>query len=73
MLFGPRTGTIIQIQPVAIHGTHMVDVTYQLDGEHQVRSTRLGMEALYGGAQVGERVIVHILMNVVTRIERDAT
>ena len=73
MLFGPRTGTIVHIQPIDIHGTHMVDVAYQLDGEQAVRSARLGMEALYGSARAGERVIVHILMNVVTRIERDAT
>ncbi len=72
MLFGPKPGTIISIQPVDIHGTRMLDVVYKLDGETDARSARMGMEALYGEPHPGDRVRVHLLMNVVTRIDREA-
>ncbi len=71
MLFGPKSGTIVTTRPVDIHGTQMLDVVYQLDGETEARSARLGLEALYGAPDPGDRVIVHLLMNVVTRIERE--
>lgn len=72
MLFGPRAGAIVMVQPVDIHGTRMLDIVYQLDGEASTRSARMGMEALYGLPRSGDRVVVHLLMNVVTRIEREA-
>jgi hypothetical protein len=31
----------------------------------------MGMEALYGEPHPGDRVRVHLLMNVVTRIDRE--
>lgn len=70
MLFGPRAATLIHVQPVDIHGTRMVDVMYQVDGEQQARSARLGAEAVYDAPQPGDRVVVHLLMDVVTRVER---
>ena len=73
MLFGPRAGTVVASQTISIHGTSMVDVVYKLDGEAEARSTRLGPEALFGVPQPGDRVIVHLLMNVVTQIEREAS
>ena len=71
MLFGPKLGTIISVQPVDIHGTRMLDIIYKLDGETDARSARMGVESLYGEPQPGDRVRVHLLMNVVTRIERE--
>ncbi len=73
MLFGPRTGVVLQAQPIDIHGTRMFDVVFQLEGEQQARSARLGPEALYGVPKVGDRVVVHLLMNVATRIERGSS
>ena len=73
MLFGPRAGTVVASQTISIHGTSMVDVVYKLDGKAEARSARLGPEALFGLPQPGDRVIVHLLMNVVTRIEREAS
>ena len=71
MLFGPRPGTIMAVQPVDIHGTRMFDVVYRLDGEGTPRSARLGVEAIPGAVQPGDQVVVHLLMNVATRIEQD--
>ena len=69
MLFGPRGATVLATQPVDIHGTHMLDVVFKLDGESEPRSARLGYESLPERVQVGDRVLVHMLMNVATRIE----
>lgn len=69
MLFGPHAGVIVAVQPLDIHGTHMFDIVYQLDSERGQRSARLGSEALVRTPVAGEHVTVHLLMNVVTRIE----
>lgn len=73
MLFGAHSAQIVALQPVAIHGTRMLDVIYQLDGEATARSARLGVEALPATLEVGDRVQVHLLMNVATRIEPEAS
>ena len=69
MLFGPQAGVVVAVQPIDIHGTRMVDVAYRLDGETEARAARLGMESLPGVLRPGDRVVVHLLMNVATRIE----
>ncbi|HSH82202.1 MAG TPA: hypothetical protein VLA19_27055 [Herpetosiphonaceae bacterium] len=69
MLFGPQGGVVVATQPVAIHGTHMLDVVFRLDGETETRSARMGAESLPPAIKPGDRVLVHMLMNVATRIE----
>ncbi len=71
MLMGPQPGEIVGVQPLDIHGTGLFDVTFRLDGQGDTRSARLGAEALYGLPQVGDRVVVHFMMQTVTQIERE--
>lgn len=71
MLFGSHTGAILATQPVDIHGTRLLDVRYVLDSDPIPRSARLGLEAVSGALSPGDRVIIHLLMNVVTRIDRE--
>lgn len=71
MLFGAHSARIVDLRPVAIHGTRMLDVVFQIDGEGSSRSARLGAEALPATLEVGDRVQVHLLMNVATRIESE--
>ncbi len=73
MLFGAHPGQIVATQPIDIHGTPMLDVVYKLDGEITPRSTRLGPESLPPVLHQGDRVLVHLLMNVATRIEPATT
>jgi hypothetical protein len=73
MLFGAHPAEIVALQPIEIHGTSMLDVIYKLDGETTPRSTRLGRESLPPVLRVGDRVLVHLLMNVATRIEPATT
>lgn len=70
MFFGPQPGRILQVQMLDIHGTRLFDVVFQLDNEPTSRSARLGAEALYGIPEPGDRVVVHLLMQTVTKIER---
>lgn len=73
MLFGAHSARIVALQPVQIHSTRMMDVIFQIDGETTARSARLGAEALPVSLEVGDRVQVHLLMNVATRIESEAS
>lgn len=70
MFFGPQPATILGTQPLLIHGEQLYDVRFQVDGESQPRSARLGLETLYGVPQPGDRVRVRFVMETVTRIER---
>ncbi len=71
MLFGSHAGAILAAQPVDIHGTRLLDVRYVLDTDPTPRSARLGLEAVSDALRPGDRVIIHLLMNVVTRIDRE--
>ncbi len=73
MLFGPQRAQLVRIQPVSIHGTVMYDVVFQLQGESNPRSARLGGEALLGNPQPGDQLVVQMLMQTVTQIERAAS
>ncbi|MFM2032673.1 MAG: hypothetical protein RLZZ297_1438 [Chloroflexota bacterium] len=67
-LSGTRDGVVLAVQQVSIHGTLMLDVTYQLSNEATARSTRIGPEAVTGVLAAGVAVQVTFLMNVVTAI-----
>jgi hypothetical protein len=75
IMSGKRTATVLSVQGVNMHGTLLVDVVYQVDGESKPRSARLGPEAVTGTPQVGDRVSVTFVMDVATalRVESAAT
>ena len=68
ILAGTRTATILAIQTISIHGTIMVDISYQLTSEATPRNARLGGEAINGTLVVGASVQVTFVMNVATSI-----
>ena len=67
IMAGSRTATILAIQTISIHGTIMVDVSYQISSEATPRNARLGGEAINGNS-VGDSVQVTFVMNVATGI-----
>lgn len=75
IMSGIRSVTIHSVQGVNMHGTLLVDVVYQVDGEGKTRSARLGPEAVTGTPQAGARATVTFLMDVATalRVESPAT
>ena len=74
MLKGTRPGLVKKIQPVSIHGQISLDVYFSDpdDPDGQVSLARLGPEALPPRLEAGDRVDVHYLLGVATKIERTA-
>ena len=66
IMAGSRTATILAIQTISIHGTIMVDVSYQITSEATPRNARLGGESINGNLVVGASVQVTFVMNVAT-------
>jgi hypothetical protein len=68
IMAGTRSATILAIQTISIHGTIMMDISYQLTTEATPRNARLGGEAINGTLTVGATVQVTFVMNVATGI-----
>lgn len=75
IMSGKRNATIISVNGVNMHGTLLIDVVYQVDGETKTRSARLGPEAVTGTPQAGARISVTFVMDVATalRVESATT
>ena len=73
MLRGIQIGVLTKLQPVSIHGQVFYDVHYvRADDEDLVpQMARVGGEAVDTTLDPGDRVILHILLNQVTKVERD--
>ncbi|HXW06123.1 MAG TPA: hypothetical protein VD833_12880 [Vicinamibacterales bacterium] len=72
MLKGSRTVLVKKIQPVSIHGQISLDV-YFVDPDEpdgQVSLARLGPESVPRNLEAGDRIDVHYVLGVVTRITR---
>ena len=72
MLKGTRTAVIHRIQPMSIHGQVSLDVwwTDPEDPEQELRHSRVGDEAVPRNMTAGDKVTLHYLMGMVTKIER---
>ena len=74
MLKGTKLAVIKRVQPVSIHGQLSLDV-YFVDPDEpdgQVSLARVGPEATPRNLEAGDRVTLHYLLGVVTRIEKTA-
>ncbi len=74
MLKGTRDALVKKVQPVSIHGQLSLDV-YFVDPDEpdgQVSLARVGPEATPRNLEAGDRVTLHYLLGVVTRIEKSA-
>ena len=65
-------GAIIRkVVPYTVHGQPHYQVFYSPSGEEdKVFEARIGNEAAYENITEGDQVRLHILMNLVTRIEK---
>jgi hypothetical protein len=72
MLKGTKVAIVKKIQPVSIHGQISLDVYFvdPDDREGQVSLARLGEEAVPRDLEAGDRVDLHYLVGVVTRITK---
>jgi hypothetical protein len=72
MLKGTREAIVKKIQPVSIHGQISLDVYFVNadEPEGQTSLARVGPEAIPRNLEAGDRVELHYLLGVVTRITR---
>ena len=72
MLKGTRTAVVNRIQPISIHGQVSLDVfwTDPDDPEQELRHARVGDESVPLGMAPGDRVTLHYLMGIVTKITK---
>lgn len=72
MLRGTRNGVVTRIQPISIHGQISLDVFWvdPEDPESEIRHARVGDESAPHDLSPGDRITLHYLMGMVTRIER---
>ena len=70
MLKGTRTAIIHRIQPISIHGQVSLDVFWMdpEDPEQELRHSRVGDESVPRSMSPGDRVTLHYLMGMVTKI-----
>ena len=70
MLKGTRQAIVHRIQPLSIHGQVSLDVFWQdpEDPEQEIRHARVGDEAVPRNLQPGDRVTLHYVMGMVTKI-----
>ena len=73
MLRGLQVAVLTKLQPVSIHGQVFYDVHYvKTDDEDLIPNVaRVGGEDVDAGLHPCDRVKLHILLNQVTRVERD--
>jgi hypothetical protein len=72
MLKGSRVGIIRKVRPVSIHGQISLDVYFADpdDPDGQVSLARVGPEATPRNLEPGDRVELHYVLGVVTRITK---
>ena len=72
MLKGTRTAVIHKIQPMSIHGQVSLDIWWMdpEDPEQELRHARVGDEAVPRDLAAGDKVTLHYLMGMVTKVER---
>lgn len=71
IMSGSKNATVRDIRVADIHGTRFYDIAFTHDdAPDAVRSARIGIESVYEQPQVGDRVQVAYLMNVVVSVTR---
>lgn len=72
MLKGTRTAVVHRIQPLSIHGQVSLDIFWQdpEDPEQELRHARVGDDAVPRDMQPGDKVTLHYVMGMVTKITK---
>ena len=59
------------VTPYTVHGQPYLQIRFSLArSEHEIHEARLGTEAAYSPIAEDDQIIVHTLMNTVTKIEK---
>lgn len=70
MLKGTRSAVVQRVQPISIHGQVSLDVFWMDpdDPDQELRHARIGDESVPRGLAQGDKVTMHYLLGVVTKI-----
>jgi hypothetical protein len=67
---GKQPGQLIDVRAVDIHGALFYDLVFALDSSPtQARSSRIGRESVYDEPQAGDKVLLHLVLGQLTRVE----
>ncbi len=72
MLKGTRNAVVQRIQPISIHGQVSLDIFWMdpEDPEQELRHARVGDEGVPKDLAAGDKVTLHYLMGMVTKITK---
>lgn len=70
MLQGPQKGILGGVSAFEIHGQKYYDILYELEGG-ELGKARVGPEVIYSDPRVGDRVVLHFVMGMVIKVEKD--
>ena len=69
MLQGTKETTLKGVNTFKIHGETYYDILYELEGSER-GTARISTEVIYSDPKVGDRVMLHFLMGMLTRVEK---
>jgi len=70
-MLGAQKGTLLAVQQVDIHGARFWDIAYHLDAAPgETRQGRIGLESAYDAPAPGDKVTLHQVLGVLTKIEK---
>ncbi len=73
-MIGRQAGKILELRLVDIHGAKFYDIAYALDSAPDKGFvSRVGAESVYNEPNVGDAVILHLVMGQITKVERRET
>ena len=71
LLPGSRSGVLRRVAPFDLHGERYYHLLYTFDdAPDRAAEARVAHDAIHADPQPGDRVTVHAVMGVVTRVEK---
>jgi len=68
---GKQPGELLEVRHVDIHGALFYDLVFALEtSPAQARSSRIGRESVYADPHPGDKVILHLVLGQLTRVEK---
>ena len=66
-----QKGTLLDVRQIDIHGSRFWDIAYSLENApDQMQRARIGTESAYDNPAPGDKVTLHRVLGVLTKIEK---
>jgi hypothetical protein len=74
IMLGKQNGTLLDVHQIDIHGARFWDITYSLESApQQALHGRIGTESAYSNPAPGDKVALHQVLGVLTKVEKIET